>query len=76
MGSSRTIIITSAAYLEPQLEVEFGRIPPSFLPLGGTRLYEHQYSVIKKLNARIILSVPQDFVLPRQDINKLSEYRT
>ena len=57
----RTIIITSGAYLDPQLEAEFGRIPPAFLPLGGHRLYEQQHAFLKEFSDRIILSVPEDY---------------
>jgi len=67
MKQERTIIITSGAYLDPQLEAEFGRIPPAFLPLGGQRLYEHQYAFLKDYSARIILSVPEDYSIPESD---------
>ena len=36
------ILITSANYLSSEFQSEFGKIPPSFLPLGGRRLYEYQ----------------------------------
>ena len=42
---SQTVIVTSAAYLDPQSEAEFGRIPPAFLPLAGQRLYKHQFEI-------------------------------
>ena len=73
MSSRQTIIIASGAYLDPQLEVEFGRIPPSFLPLGGIRLYEHQHRLLSGLNARLILSIPEDFVVSDQDAQKLND---
>ena len=73
MSADRTIIIASGAYLDPQLEVEFGRIPPSFLPLGGKRLYEHQYRLLSDLDARLILSLPEDFVLSDQDAHVLTQ---
>ena len=71
MNPIRTIIIASAAYLDPQLEAEFGRIPPSFLPLGGIRLYQHQYRLLNDLNARLILSLPENFILPEHDRREL-----
>lgn len=73
MSPSRTIIIASGAYLDPQLEVEFGRIPPAFLPLGGLRLYQHQHRLLNDFNARLILSVPEDFVISDKDAQKLAE---
>lgn len=36
------ILITSAKYSLPDFSLEFGEIPPSFLPLGNKRLYEYQ----------------------------------
>ena len=36
------LLISSAAYVEPELEAEFGRLPPAFLPLGNRRLFVHQ----------------------------------
>ena len=36
------ILITSAKYLADEFQSEFGKIVPSFLPLGGKRLYEYQ----------------------------------
>lgn len=68
---TRTIIVTSAAYLDPQLEAEFGRIPPAFLPLAGQRLYKHQFASFSNLNARFILSIPEDFVLSDDDADAL-----
>lgn len=31
-------LITSAAYVDPELAAEFGRLPPAFLPVGHGRL--------------------------------------
>jgi hypothetical protein len=69
--SGKTVIVTSAAYLDPQLEAEFGRIPPAFLPLAGQRLYRHQFEIFANLNVRCILSIPDDFVLSSEDAEAL-----
>jgi hypothetical protein len=59
---SRTCIITSAAYLDVELETEFGRLPPSFLPIGNRRLFVRQRELVKSSFDRVILSLPDDFV--------------
>jgi len=72
MIKPRSIIIASAAYLDPQLEAEFGHIPPAFLPLGSRRLYEHQIERVQSNDASVLLSLPEDFVLPEPDVDALA----
>ncbi len=38
-------LIMSGAYVGQELESEFGRIPPSFLPLGNRPLFQHQVAL-------------------------------
>jgi hypothetical protein len=42
------ILITSAAYVNSEFQIEFGKIPPSFLPVGNKRLFEHQINLIRR----------------------------
>lgn len=42
------IIITSGAFISSEFQVELGKIPPSFVPLGNKRLYEHQVESLKR----------------------------
>jgi hypothetical protein len=72
-GPNRTLIITSGAYVEPQLEAEFGKIPPSFLPLGGIRLYQHQSKLLKPFFKNILISLPADYRVPAQDLTQLNK---
>jgi len=66
------ILITSAKYINPELEAEFGKIPPSFLPLGGNRLFEHQYKLLKTNNEeKIYMSLPQSFSISNYDMEKI-----
>ena len=45
------ILITSASYVNQELQNEFGRIPAAFLPLKNKRLYEHyNYDSLKEKN--------------------------
>ncbi|EAL3889101.1 capsular biosynthesis protein [Campylobacter lari] len=66
------VIIMSSAYCSSDFDLEFGKIPPSFLPLGGKRLYEYQISLFKNLKDKIILTVPQDFHINQQEIKKIN----
>lgn len=65
-------LITSAAYINSELQSEFGEIPPSFLPLGNRRLFEHQRSI---LNADLdcYLSVPESYLINKRDKQRLDE---
>jgi hypothetical protein len=72
-AQNRTVIITSGAYVEPQLEAEFGRIPPSFLPLGSERLYKHQNKLLKPFFKKILISLPADYQVPVQDLIELNK---
>lgn len=66
------IIITSGDYINQDLQAEFGKIPPSFLPLANKRLYEFQIkSLRKKFSDQIILSLPNDYNLSEQDLKRL-----
>ena len=63
-------LITSAAYIENDLMTEFGKIPPCFLPVQNKRLYEHQINLIG--NKEIILSIPENYKVPKVDVNALN----
>lgn len=67
------ILITSASYVNPELQAEFGKIPPSFLPLGGKRLYEHQEKLLKNNDEKIYLSLPKSFDISNYDLEKLNK---
>lgn len=67
------IIITSAAYVDSELQSEFGRLPPAFLPVGNRRLFLRQFAV---LHARfpgesIYLSLPESYAIPHRDVRAL-----
>ena len=59
-------LIMSAAYVGQELQSEFGKIPPSFLPLGNKRLFQHQISLAPN-KAEIFLSIPESFTLADSD---------
>jgi molybdopterin-guanine dinucleotide biosynthesis protein A len=61
------ILITSAQYVDEEFISEFGKIPPSFLPVGNKRLYEHQAGLFTSLNEPVYISLPADYEIPYQD---------
>jgi len=65
-------LILSAAYVEPELEAEFGRLPPAFLPLGNRRLYVHQRAAFGSEQGKIFLSLPEDFEPDASDLDELA----
>jgi len=66
------ILITSAAYVGTELEAEYGRLPPSFLPVGHRRLYELQHEALFQSDEVIYLTVPASYRVPAADIARLS----
>ncbi|EGR1752004.1 TPA: capsular biosynthesis protein [Vibrio parahaemolyticus] len=65
-------IILSGAYVDQELESEFGHIPPSFLPLGNRRLFQHQIALAPE-GVGVFLSVPDSYSVSSLDLNWLSE---
>lgn len=63
------ILIASAAYVNAEFQIEFGRIPPSLLPVGNRRLFERQIEVLKRFfpNEPISLSLPESYSLTPKD---------
>lgn len=64
-------LIMSAAYVDQELQSEFGKIPPSFLPLGNKRLYQHQVKIAPK-GARVYLSLPESYQISTTDQHLLN----
>lgn len=64
-------IITSAAYADPELAAEYGRLPPAFLPIGHQRLYEAQVAMLSALPGRTMLTLPEGFFVSVEDQARL-----
>ena len=62
------IFIPSAAYVNSEFQLEFGKFPPAFLPIANKRLYKYQLEVIKTHfpNEKILISLPDDFSISRR----------
>jgi hypothetical protein len=67
------ILICSGAYVEQDLTVEVGRIPPAFLPIGNRRLYEYQVELLSIHGKEIYLSIPASYDVPRYDLEKFKK---
>lgn len=65
-------IVASAAYIDQELSAEFGQIPPSFLPVGVSRLYEFQIARLP-VEEPIYLTIPDSFAPQPYDRKRLQE---
>jgi len=66
-------LIMSGSYVQSELNAEFGHIPPSFLPLGNKRLFQHQIKLAPN-GCKIYLSVPEGFTINAVDYDWLSKH--
>lgn len=66
------IICLSGRYIDRELALHYGRIPPSFLPLGGQRLFERQFSESSSDEPRI-LTLPKDFEIGEKDCSLIKK---
>ncbi|WP_374407121.1 phosphotransferase [Pelagerythrobacter sp.] len=57
-----SVLITSGTYIGEEMQAEFGRIPPAFLPVGSSYLVQHQ---LRRLGEQdeVWLSLPADFAM-------------
>ncbi len=66
------ILITSGDYIVDELRIEFGKIPPAFLPIGNTRLYIHQIESLKLFEKEeIFLTLPESYEIKVNDLTLL-----
>lgn len=62
----------SGGYVEQELGAEFGKIPPSFLPLSNKRLFQHQVA-LNHNDQPIYIALPDDFQINDSDRQWLNE---
>ena len=65
-------LITSGAYIGEEMQSEFGRIPPAFLPVGSVYLVQHQLRYLEGRHHKW-LSLPSDFDLNDAQLRILAE---
>ncbi len=68
---NRVLLITSGAFTGTEIQVEFGRLPPAFLPIGNRRLFVHQHAAFAPGMGRVIMSLPEDFTPSALDLDLL-----
>lgn len=68
-------LITSAAYVGSELEAEYGKLPPAFLPVGHRRLYEAQLQTLEQIVGPVHLSLPESYVVPSADLEALARLK-
>lgn len=64
-------VIFSGAYCSHEMCAEFGKIPPSFLPVSNGRLFEMQVNFAKKHSSNVVLTVPSSFNISSHDLEIL-----
>lgn len=75
MGGGINDYYNLCSLYKSRTKTEFGKVPPSFLPIGGTKLYEYQSSLFKNINDKIILTIPKNYKLNKYDSLKLKELK-
>lgn len=65
-------LIMSGDYIDQEFQSEFGRIPPSFLPLGNKRLFQHQIKLAPH-NTQVYLTIPESYQISQTDLAILAE---
>ena len=65
-------LIMSGAYVGPELAAEFGLLPPAFLPVGTSRLYELQIPAFGERRP-IYLTLPEGFTPSPEDMRRFDE---
>ncbi len=66
-------LIMSADYVSQELRSEFGALPPSFLPLGNRRLFQHQIKCAPR-GVPTFLSLPESFMVDEHDQSWLDQH--
>lgn len=69
-GHDPVLLILSARTVTEEIALQFGRLPPSFLPLGSKRLFEYQRELA--LGEPCVMTVPEDFEIPATDKRALA----
>lgn len=72
MSPANDFVILSGAYVSAEMVVEFGRLPPAFLPFGMKRLYEPQVAFARARAQRVFMTLPEDYPLANADRRRLA----
>lgn len=66
-------LIMSSAYVDQALKSEFGALPPSMLPLGNRRLFQHQVASAPS-GTDIFLTLPEEYEVTEPDNHWLDQH--
>jgi hypothetical protein len=72
MATEWNTLITSGAYVGEEMQAEFGRIPPAFLPIGAAFVVQHQLTQIAGRKNKW-LSLPKDYEISAPQLRILSD---
>ena len=64
------LICLSGRYIEDELAVHYGRIPPSFMPVNGNRLFSLQGQAYVA-GERAVLTLPKDFPVTTDELQSI-----
>lgn len=68
------ILITSADYVDKELQSNFGMLIPSFLPVKNKRLFFYQVNLLNSTGQKeIYLSIPEHYVIDKNDYELLKK---
>lgn len=65
------LLILSARIVNEDIALQFGRLPPSFLPAGGRRLFVWQTELAA--GQRCVMTVPDDYDIAPVDLRALAQ---
>ncbi len=63
------LLILSARTVDEEIALQFGRLPPSFLPLGDRRLFSYQCELA--FDEPCFMTVPDDFEICETDLREI-----
>lgn len=67
----KMLLILSARYVNEDISLHYGRLPPSFLPLGNRRLFAWQAELAR--GGPVAMTVPDDFEISEIDQAAIKE---
>jgi hypothetical protein len=65
------LLILSARFVNEDISLHYGRLPPSFLPLGNRRLFAWQAELAR--GGPVAMTVPEDFEISAIDLAAIRE---
>ncbi|MBC6441951.1 MAG: phosphotransferase [Rhodobacteraceae bacterium] len=66
-------VCLSGRYIDQELAIHYGRIPPAFLPVGNECLFERIARAHREEGGRKVLTLPEDFPVQARDAAKIEQ---